>query len=182
MSSFNDCQQGTESVQGIVFDFEKKKYTRTRRISWVRALNPCSALAYLIEKCKIFLRRGQEGEEKKKYTRTQWISWVRALNPCSALAYLIEKCNIFLRQGQEEGEMILDTEGFKSMVNLRLLQINHAKLQGKFKNFPAGLKWLQWKNCPMKNLPPDYAAHELAVLDLSESGIKRVWGWTSNKV
>ncbi|XP_034899197.1 uncharacterized protein [Populus alba] len=175
-------KKGTERVQGIVFDFEKKKYTRTRRISWVRALNPCSALAYLIEKCKIFLRQGQEGGEKKKYTRTQWISWVRALNPCLALAYLIEKCKIFLRQGQEEGEMILDTEGFKSMVNLRLLQINHAKLQGKFKNFPAGLKWLQWKNCPMKNLPSDYAPHELAVLDLSESGIERVWGWTSNKV
>ena len=78
--------------------------------------------------------------------------------------------------------MILDTEGFKSMVNLRLLQINHVKLQGKFKNFPAGLKWLQWKNCPMKTLPSDYAPHELAVLDLSESGIERVWGWNSNKV
>jgi len=125
MSSFNDCQQGTEIVQGIVMDFEKKKCTRTRRI---------------------------------------------------------EKCKIFLRQGQEDGEMILDTEGFKSMVNLRLLQINHAKLQGKFKNFPTGLKWLQWKNCPMKIFPSDYAPHELAVLDLSESGIERVWGWTSNKV
>ncbi|KAJ6293565.1 hypothetical protein OIU76_021755 [Salix suchowensis] len=119
--------------------------------------------------------------EKKKFTRNQRISWVRALHPCPTLASLIEKFMDFLRKGQEEGEMILDTEGFKSMVNLRLLQINHAKLQGKFKNFPAGLKWLQWKNCPIKNLPSDYAPHELAVLDLSESGIERVWGWNSNK-
>ena len=141
VSSFNDCEQGTKHVQGIIIDFEKKKYTRTQRISWVRALIPCPTLASMIEKCKVFLG-----------------------------------------QGQEEGEMILDTEGFKSMVNLRLLQINHAKLQGKFKNFPAGLKWLQWKNCPMKTLPSDYAPHELAVLDLSESGIERVWGWNSNKV
>ncbi|KAB5524406.1 hypothetical protein DKX38_022155 [Salix brachista] len=133
--------QGTEHVQGITIDFEKKKFTRNQRISWVRALNPCPTLASLIEKCMDFLRKGQE-----------------------------------------EGEMILDTEGFKSMVNLRLLQINHAKLQGKFKSFPAGLKWLQWKNCPMKNLPSDYAPHELAVLDLSESGIERVWGWNSNKL
>ncbi|KAJ6293581.1 hypothetical protein OIU76_021768 [Salix suchowensis] len=141
LSSFNDYKQGTEQVQGITLDFEKKKFTRIQRIAWVRALNPCPTLASLIEKFMDFLRKGQE-----------------------------------------EGEMILDTEGFKSMVNLRLLQINHAKLQGKFKNFPAGLKWLQWKNCPLKNLPSDYAPHELAVLDLSESGIERVWGWNSNKL
>ncbi|CAK7338945.1 unnamed protein product [Dovyalis caffra] len=131
---------GTKHIQGIILDFEKKKYMKTQGVSWVRALNPCPILAYLIEK------------------------------------YML------LRQESEDGKLILDTEALKSMVNLRLLQINHAEVQGNFKNFPSGLKWLQWKNCPLKNLPSDYAPHELAVLDLSESGIERVWGWTSNKV
>lgn len=120
--------------------------------------------------------------EKKNYVRTQKISWVKALNPSSSLDYLIEKCKLFLQLRAEEGELILDTEALKSLVNLRLLQINHAKVKGKFKSFPASLKWLQWKNCPLKKLPSDYAPHELAVLDLSESGIQRVWGWTRNKV
>ncbi|CAK7338946.1 unnamed protein product [Dovyalis caffra] len=75
--------------------------------------------------------------EKKKYRKTP-----------------IEKFKMFLRQGAEDGEFILDTEALKSM----------------------------WKNCPLRNLPSDYAPHKLAVLDLSESGIERVWGWTSNKV
>ncbi|KAF9671357.1 hypothetical protein SADUNF_Sadunf12G0038900 [Salix dunnii] len=100
----------------------------------------------------------------------------------SALHCLIEKWKMLFQQRAEEGELILDTEALKSMVNLRLLQINHANVKGKFKNFPASLKWLQWKNCPLENLPSDYAPHELAVLDLSESGIQRVWGWTSTRV
>ncbi|CAK7338944.1 unnamed protein product [Dovyalis caffra] len=120
--------------------------------------------------------------EKKNYMKTQSVSWVRARNLCPILANLIEKSKMFLRQGAEDGELMLGTEALKSMVNLRLLQINHAEVQGKFKNFPAGLKWLQWKNCPLKNLPSDYAPHELTVLDLSESGIERVWGRTSHKV
>ncbi|KAB5531817.1 hypothetical protein DKX38_018487 [Salix brachista] len=119
--------------------------------------------------------------EKKNDVRAQKSSWVTAL-PSSALDCLIKMWKMFFLQRAEEGELILDTQAMKPMVNLRLLQINHANVKGKFKNFPSSLKWLQWKNCPLENLPPDYAPHELAVLDLSESGIQRVWGWTSNKV
>ncbi|KAG5222018.1 disease resistance family protein [Salix suchowensis] len=119
--------------------------------------------------------------EKKNDVRAQKSSWVRALLS-SALDSLIKMWKMFFLQRAEEGEVILDTQAMKPMVNLRLLQINHANVKGKFKNFPSSLKWLQWKNCPLENLPSDYAPHELAVLDLSESGIQRVWGWTSNKV
>ncbi|KAJ6387281.1 hypothetical protein OIU78_017070 [Salix suchowensis] len=119
--------------------------------------------------------------EKKNDVRAQKSSWVRAL-PSSALDSLIKMWKMFFLQRAEEGELILDTQAMKPMVNLRLLQINHANVKGKFKNFPATLKWLQWKNCPLENLPSDYAPNELAVLDLSESAIQRVWGWTGTKV
>ena len=135
------CKQGTRLVQGLILDFEKKNDVRAQKSSWVRALNPSSALDCLIE---------------------IWKMW--------------------FQQREEEGDLILDTEAFKSMVNLRLLQINHANVKGKLKHFPASLKWLQWKNCPLENLPSDYAPNELAVLDLSESAIQRVWGRTSTKV
>ncbi|KAB5531815.1 hypothetical protein DKX38_018485 [Salix brachista] len=119
--------------------------------------------------------------EKKNDVRAQKSSWVRAL-PSSALDSLIKMWKMFFLQRAEEGELILDTQAMKPMVNLRFLQINHANVKGKFKNFPASLKWLQWKNCPLENLPSDYAPNELAVLDLSESAIQRVWGWTGTKV
>ncbi|KAF2325402.1 hypothetical protein GH714_027505 [Hevea brasiliensis] len=127
-------------------------------------------------------------------------NFLAALNPNSILKKVITKimivCDNFLaylkekwarlpslpRGEEKQGEIILSTSSFESMVNLRLLQINRVKLEGKFKYFPGELKWLQWKECPLRNLPSDYHPSRLAILDLSESGIQRVWGWGSNKV
>ncbi|XVF84462.1 hypothetical protein PTKIN_Ptkin17bG0039000 [Pterospermum kingtungense] len=75
---------------------------------------------------------------------------------------------------------VVSTEHFESMVNLRLLQINHVKLEGNFKFLPHEIKWLQWQGCALKYLPSDFGPQKLAVLDLSESKIERVW--SSNKV
>ena len=68
------------------------------------------------------------------------------------------------------------------MGKLRLLQINHVNLRGKFKSFPAGLKWLQWKECPLKAFPDDFYAPQLALLDLSNSKIEQLWGSKNIKV
>ncbi|KAJ4711219.1 Disease resistance protein [Melia azedarach] len=81
-----------------------------------------------------------------------------------------------------EREVVLRTKPFKSIVSLRLLQINYVRLEGRFKFLPADLKWLQWKECRMKTLPSDFFPSQLAVLDLSESGIERVWGSYTNKM
>lgn len=77
---------------------------------------------------------------------------------------------------------MIRTKSFQRMVNLRLLQINHVLLRGDFKNIPADLKWLQWKGCPLKTLPPTFCPQKLAVLDLSESVIERLLGFHSKKV
>ncbi|GFP91565.1 tmv resistance protein n [Phtheirospermum japonicum] len=83
----------------------------------------------------------------------------------------------YIVQGKESyDETLLLTKAFKPMVNLRLLRINDAKLDGDFKLLPAELKWLQWKGCPLKTLPPEFQAQQdLAVLDLSESQICQLW-------
>ena len=60
------------------------------------------------------------------------------------------------------------------MTKLRLLQINNVELEGNLKLLPSELKWIQWKGCPLENLPPDFLARQLSVLDLSESGIRQV--------
>ena len=83
---------------------------------------------------------------------------------------------------KNEKEVVVHTKPFESMVNLRLLQINHVKLEGKFKFLPHELKWLQWHGCALKTLPSDFCPQKLGVLDLSESKIERVWSSYSNKV
>lgn len=105
--------------------------------------------------------------------------------PCltSAMTYLkgrYKKC--LQHRTANEREVVLHTKPFKSIVSLRLLQINYVKLEGSFKFLPAELKWLQWKDCRMKTLPSDFNPSQLAILDLSESGIEYVWGSCTNKV
>ncbi|KAJ9187572.1 hypothetical protein P3X46_003013 [Hevea brasiliensis] len=158
--------KGTRYVQGIILDFRRKHFVEEDPSAgmifcsnFLAALNPNSILKKVITKimivCDNFLAYLKE-------------KWARLLS---------------LPRGEEkQGEIILSTSSFESMVNLRLLQINRVKLEGKFKYFPGELKWLQWKECPLRNLPSDYHPSRLAILDLSESGIQRVWGWCSNKV
>ncbi|XP_050276920.1 disease resistance protein RPV1-like isoform X2 [Quercus robur] len=115
--------------------------------------------------------------------RISWENLLRTPNFTSALTYAKERYKKFLQDiAEKEREVVLCTKPFESMVNLRLLQINHVRLEGKYKYLPAGLKWLQWKGCPLKALPSEFLPRELSVLDLSESRIEQVWGWYSNKV
>ncbi|KAF7124833.1 hypothetical protein RHSIM_Rhsim12G0052700 [Rhododendron simsii] len=88
---------------------------------------------------------------------------------------------------KKEGEVKLQTEPFQKMVCLRLLHLSNVRLEGNFKCITPELKWLQWRKCPLKNLPSDFCPQQLAVLDLSDSEIENVWGlrwwsWCKNKV
>ncbi|AEE30789.1 transmembrane receptors / ATP binding protein [Arabidopsis thaliana] len=74
----------------------------------------------------------------------------------------------------KSSEITIPVESFAPMTKLRLLQINNVELEGNLKLLPSELKWIQWKGCPLENLPPDFLARQLSVLDLSESGIRQV--------
>lgn len=93
----------------------------------------------------------------------------------SAVSYVKNK---FIRFPEEEkpktSEITIPVEPFAPMKELRLLQINHVELEGDLKLLPSELKWIQWRDCPLKDVPPVLLAGKLAVLDLSESGIRRV--------
>ncbi|KFK44611.1 hypothetical protein AALP_AA1G281200 [Arabis alpina] len=94
--------------------------------------------------------------------------------------------NIFIRFQEAEkpksSQITIPVKSFVPMKKLRLLQINNVELEGSLKRLPSTLKWIQWKGCPLINLPPDFLAGQLAVLDLSESGIRRVQSLSSNRV
>ncbi|KAJ7953723.1 Disease resistance protein [Quillaja saponaria] len=112
-----------------------------------------------------------------------WDNLLQSPNVTNALAYLKESYKKYIRErAEKEKAVIVQTKPFESMVNLRLLQINSLRLEGKFKSFPAAVKWLQWKGCPYTSMPSDLNPQDLAVLDLSESKIEKVWSRFSNKV
>lgn len=116
----------------------------------------------------------------------QAIAWYNLQNfpgVVSALRYLKE---MFKDYCEHEGGKVFFSKSFEPMINLRLLYINNATLKGNFKYFPAELKWLQWRKCPLDYLPSFYP-HELTVLDLAESKLRNLWGqqgwhWYNKKV
>nr|GMD31218.1 TMV resistance protein N-like [Ipomoea batatas]GMD97494.1 TMV resistance protein N-like [Ipomoea batatas]GME15117.1 TMV resistance protein N-like [Ipomoea batatas]GME17591.1 TMV resistance protein N-like [Ipomoea batatas] len=93
----------------------------------------------------------------------------------SAIAHLKQSYNRHFGHAAEEEDGILNTRAFKAMANLRLLRINYAELLGNFKFFPAEMKWLQWKGCPLQCIPSEFWPRDIAVLDLSGSKITQVW-------
>nr|GMC57254.1 disease resistance protein TAO1-like [Ipomoea batatas] len=107
-------------------------------------------------------------------------------NFTSALTYLREvfKQHGFLRN--DSNNVIVRSESFDPMVNLRLLQFSNVKVEGNVGKLPNSLRWLQWRNCPLKTFPSNFYPRELAVLDFSESPIRSVgnwkWSWNSKKV
>ncbi|ERN07530.1 hypothetical protein AMTR_s00154p00043180 [Amborella trichopoda] len=67
----------------------------------------------------------------------------------------------------------IETEAFKSMTNLKLLDICDASLNGSFKYLSSELVWLRWQGCPLQYLLLDGFSHEkLVVLDLSNNNVK----------
>ncbi|CDP00247.1 unnamed protein product [Coffea canephora] len=121
--------------------------------------------------------------EKKNFPRDKkaraiaWQQLCQTPNFTSAITYFREIYKEHHhRYATKDGEVILNSTSFESMVNLRLLQFSNVKLEGRLKRLPAQLKWLQWRKCSLRSLPSDFFPRELAVLDLSESKIERIWG------
>nr|XP_007157556.1 hypothetical protein PHAVU_002G079200g [Phaseolus vulgaris]ESW29550.1 hypothetical protein PHAVU_002G079200g [Phaseolus vulgaris] len=101
----------------------------------------------------------------------------------SALEYIKERYKKYVEDRKEKAkEVILQPKHFQPMVSLRMLQINYSRLEGQFRCLPPRLKWLQWKQCPLRYMPSSYNPMELAVMDLSESQIETLWKGRSNKV
>lgn len=68
-----------------------------------------------------------------------------------------------------------DTDAFAMMHKLRLLELNHVKLNGSFENFPKKLRWLCWHGFPLKHMPDDFPLESLVALDLQYSSLEQVW-------
>ncbi|CAN4108232.1 unnamed protein product [Withania somnifera] len=76
---------------------------------------------------------------------------------------------------KSKDEIELGTDLFKVMNKLRLLQINYTHLNGGYKDFPKNLRWLYWRGFPLKCVPDDFPLESLAVLDMRNSCLERLW-------
>ncbi|KAL5553913.1 hypothetical protein UlMin_041314 [Ulmus minor] len=111
-----------------------------------------------------------------------WRHFEENPNFTTAVTYIKQRYKKLFLGKEKEDEIYISAKAIETMGKLRLLQINHVNLKGKFKSFPAGLKWLQWKECPLKSLPDDFYAPQLALIDLSNSKIEQLWGSKNIKV
>ncbi|CAA7036157.1 unnamed protein product [Microthlaspi erraticum] len=131
--------------------------------------------------------RGIVCDFKKKLKRDPTADEIASMNlhnsPSIYSAFNYVK-NKFARFPAEEktktSEISIPIKPFVAMKNLRLLQINNVELEGDIKLLPSELRWIQWKGCPLETLPPEFLARQVSVLDLSESGIRRVQSLRNN--
>ncbi|KFK44609.1 hypothetical protein AALP_AA1G281100 [Arabis alpina] len=126
---------------------------------------------------------------KKKFVRDMTADEIATRNlqnnPGISSAFSSLKYKILRFPAEEKpksSEITIPVKPFEQMKKLRLLQINNVELEGNLKLLPSELKWIQWKGCPLEKLPPDFLARQLAVLDLSESGIRQVQTFRSKRV
>ncbi|KAK8564336.1 hypothetical protein V6N12_036462 [Hibiscus sabdariffa] len=75
----------------------------------------------------------------------------------------------------KHSQVCMETQAFEKMRRLQLLQLDHVKLKGDFKDFPKSLIWLRWHGFPMQSLPADFDIRRLVALDMRYSNLKRVW-------
>ncbi|KAK7294622.1 hypothetical protein RJT34_17511 [Clitoria ternatea] len=68
-----------------------------------------------------------------------------------------------------------NTEAFKKIERLRLLQLDHVGLAGEYRYLPKDLKWLCWQGFPLGDIPNDFSMGSLVVLDLKYSKLIQVW-------
>ena len=67
------------------------------------------------------------------------------------------------------------TNALNKMEKLILLQLNHVKLNGPFKNFPKGLRGLCMHGFQSEYIPSDLPMEHLVALDMSFSDLKQLW-------
>ncbi|XP_021908835.1 TMV resistance protein N-like [Carica papaya] len=72
-------------------------------------------------------------------------------------------------------ELDLETDAFRNMNRLKLLQLNYVKFIGGYEKFPKGLVWLCWHGFPLESLPEEFYLKKLAVLDIRNGKLNRDW-------
>ncbi|XP_058743672.1 uncharacterized protein LOC131616376 [Vicia villosa] len=71
-----------------------------------------------------------------------------------------------------------NTNSFKKMKKLRLLQLDGVDLNGNYGNLSKELRWLHWRGFTLNYIPDEFYQGNLVVIDLKYSNIEKVWNKT----
>ncbi|KAK9932826.1 hypothetical protein M0R45_020048 [Rubus argutus] len=77
-------------------------------------------------------------------------------------------------------EVVLETNAFTNMRQLRLLELCGVQLSGSYQEFPKGLRWLCWSVYHLDSIPNDLVLENLVVLEMHYGSLKQVWKGTKH--
>ena len=77
-------------------------------------------------------------------------------------------------------DLEVDAKAFANMHQLRVLQLNYARLKGNFQCPSKRLRYLEWYGFPMKSIPADLYMENLVAVYMPYSSLIELW--TGNKV
>ncbi|XP_021801331.1 TMV resistance protein N-like [Prunus avium] len=75
-------------------------------------------------------------------------------------------------------EIVLETNAFARMRELKLLHLNHVQLDGSYAEFCTRLRWLCWNKFPLDSIPTDFPLGSLVVLEMQYSRLSQVFKGT----
>jgi hypothetical protein len=76
---------------------------------------------------------------------------------------------------EKNRKVVLNTNSFKEMNKLRLLQLDHAVLTGDYRFLSKELRWIHWKGFTFNYIPDEFDQGNIVVIDVKYSSIKQVW-------
>lgn len=75
-------------------------------------------------------------------------------------------------------DLQVDAKAFSEMHQLRVLQLNNARLKGNFQCPSKKLRYLEWYRFPMESIPADLYLENLVALYMPHSSLIELWTGT----
>jgi hypothetical protein len=78
-------------------------------------------------------------------------------------------------KSQTTGRFCFNTDSFKEMKKLRLLQLDGVDLTGDYGYLSKQLRWVDWQRFTFNFIPIEFDQGNLVVFELKYSNVKQVW-------
>ncbi|CAI9299007.1 unnamed protein product [Lactuca saligna] len=146
--------KGTQTIQGLILDMNLLRKELSRRSSSVTEHN------FQNDDVNKSFRAAQPTQMVYKFFLRIWLFFAWLLLMLSS-----SHCK----------KVELRADALRKMDKLKLLQLNYVKLNGSYKNFPKGLRWLCMHGFHLKFIPSDLPTENLVAIDMSYSNLTHLW-------
>ncbi|XP_020425355.1 TMV resistance protein N [Prunus persica] len=126
----------------------------------------------------VHLESKEPGERSRLWNHKDSFKVLKEKNGTQTIEGLVLNMGMhpaYCTPSRNSNEVTLETDAFASMHKLRLLQLSHVRLIGRYKEFPTKLRWLCWNEFPFDYLPNDLTLESLVVLEMCYSSLRQVW-------